>query len=413
MNRNYSTQRQGPSSSPIGLSRNSSNVSWGTKIKGAIQVGHGLGDAIRGSLGAADVGPHEYTSSSQIADRGRHEIAQGLARMRGVTTSLPPAPVYDRRHSYPTRQYEEQSASVWNRRSSSAHHDRRNPSTASAPFEKYYEHPYPAEHEQDPGFAGLGAGIDPGRRKEGNDRIMPAFVVHPPHPAAPPSQTPYPSHQSYNAQNLHFQSPTISNSTATSPRSSVVPPLPPRNSPSVGPYYEPMDNAHLAVPPPPAPAESSSTGSSLATPTPRSSRQSFSSFRNMRFTGRGKGKGKEKQTEGNNSLGRIQSMFLPSGTTQTRPASPDGDSGTGEHVEPESHPTWSRSPVRKRSISAPTNPPHQHESTLEHAGYDILTYDAKNAYPDWPTEEERIRAQTSPSRGAGGSRLEPVRGVRA
>ncbi|KAJ7778464.1 hypothetical protein B0H16DRAFT_1503600 [Mycena metata] len=422
MNRNYSTQRQGTSSTS-GLSRNSSsNVSWGTKIRGAVQVGHGLGEAIRGSLGAADVGPHAYTSSGQIADRGRHEIAQGLARMRGVTTSLPAAPVYDRRHSYPTRQYEEQS-SVWSRRSSSAHHNRENPSTASAPFQKYYEHPYPVEPEPDSGFAGLGAGIDAGRRKEGNDRPMPAFVMEPPHPSAPPSQTAYPSHQSYsaqslyppqtqypsqqtyNAQNLHFQSPTASS--APSARSSVGPPLPPRNSPSVGPYYGPMGNAHLSVPPPPAPAESLSTGPSLAPPTD-SRHRSFSGFRSMRFTGKGKGKGKEKHTEGNNRLGRIQSMFLPSGT-QTRPASPDGDLGT-EHVEPERDP---RAPVRKRSISAPTNP-HQHESALEHAGYDVLTYNAKDVYPSWPTEEERrAQLQTSTSRGAGGPRLEPVRSVRA
>ncbi|KAF8183877.1 hypothetical protein K438DRAFT_1133831 [Mycena galopus ATCC 62051] len=140
MNRDYSTHRVDPSTNT--LSRNSSNVSWGTKIRGAMQVTHGLGDAIRGSLGATDFGAHEYTSSGEIATRGRHEIAQGLARIRGVTTQLPPAPVYDRRHSFPTQQYEQpqRARSVWGRRSASAHRSG-NPSTAVHPSTNFMSIP--------------------------------------------------------------------------------------------------------------------------------------------------------------------------------------------------------------------------------------------------------------------------------
>ncbi|KAJ7715156.1 hypothetical protein B0H16DRAFT_1617054, partial [Mycena metata] len=348
-----------------GLSRNSSsNVSWGTKIRGAVQVGHGLGEAIRGSLGAADVGPHAYTSSGQIADRGRHEIAQGLARMRGVTTSLPAAPVYDRRHSYPTRQYEEQS-SVWSRRSST-----RRPRALRF---KILRHPYPVEPEPDSGFAGL----------EGNDRPMPAFVMEPPHPSAPPSQTAYPSHQSYSAPEIsifshpprHQRRPLAALLVLRSPA--------PKFRLLLAHITDPWGMLTSLRPSATCTSRILSTG-----PLPRTADRQPSPERQR--------------------LGRIQSMFLPSGT-QTRPASPDGDLGT-EHVEPERDP---RAPVRKRSISAPTNP-HQHESALEHAGYDVLTYNAKDVYPSWPTEEERrAQLQTSTSRGAGGPRLEPVRSVRA
>ncbi|KAJ7619427.1 hypothetical protein FB45DRAFT_930768 [Roridomyces roridus] len=168
------------------LSRNSSNVSWGTKIKGAIQVGHGFGEAIRGSLGASDISASSYSSSQEITHRGRQEIAVGLARMRGVTAGLPSAP--NRRHSFPTQQYEPM-PSVWHRRSTSAH----NPPTATTPFNKAYEHPYLPEAGPDSGFAGLGAGIDPAQRKGGNEPIVPAFTTAPPR-HAPASHAPNSHH---------------------------------------------------------------------------------------------------------------------------------------------------------------------------------------------------------------------------
>ncbi|KAJ7656685.1 hypothetical protein B0H17DRAFT_358746 [Mycena rosella] len=417
MDRNYSTT---PASSS--LSRNPSNVSWATKIKGAIQVGHGFGDAIRGSLGATDLGPQRYTSSGEIAQRGRHEIAQGLARIKGVTTMLPPAPVYDRRHSYPIQQYE-QPASSLGRRSASAHQNRPNPPTATSPFEKYYEQPYPAEQDHDPGFAGLGAGADAGRRKEGNDQIMPAFFVSPPPPAAA-LETPYPllsrhqgpgtsrssqvSSQHHAFPSVHYRSGVPPNLIPASPCNSIAPPLPPRNSLNVAPsdptaitssaHSPSVDSHHLSAPSSirqNAPSDASSTG-----PQPSSnSRHSLSTLldrtsKSIRFS---KGKTKEKQPEGS-KRGRIQSMFLASGRhTASRPSSPDR--------APEEHSSEPRYHTRS---APPTPPPHRHESALETAGYDVLSYDAKDVYPHWPTEEE-MRHARSPTRGG---RLEPVRSVR-
>ncbi|KAJ7468585.1 hypothetical protein FB451DRAFT_1400951 [Mycena latifolia] len=429
MNRDYPT-----TSATSSLSRNSSNVSWGTKIRGAIQVGHGVGEAIRGSLGATDLGPHTYTSSGEIAQRGRHEIAQGLARMKGVTTILPPAPVYDRRHSYPLQQYQQQPTSAWGRRSTSAHQSGHNPPTASSPFEKFYEHPYPAEQDHDPGFAGLGAGIDPARRKEGNDHIMPAFVVSPPQPA-PTLETPYPSLSRYPGagtsrssqghQDLPapgYQPGIPPNSAPASGRSSIAPPLPPRNSlnPHLAPYaptpvapnaHSSIDNRdhHLSVPssiPQNAPSHSSSADPQP----PASSRRSLSSLidktsKSIRLSGKGKGKAKDNpsQPEGTHKLGRIQSMFVASGRhTASRPASPDSNT---EALERPSAP-------RYQTRSAPaTPPPHRHEAALETAGYDVLSYDAKDAYPHWPTEEE-MRHTSWRTRNQMGGRLEPVRSVR-
>ncbi|KAJ6468977.1 hypothetical protein DFH09DRAFT_1366084 [Mycena vulgaris] len=420
MNRDYST-----APAPSSLSRNSSNVSWGTKIKGAIQIGHGVGEAIRGSLGATDLGPHNYTPSREIAQRGRHEIAQGLARIKGVPTMLPPAPVYDRRHSYPLQQYEQQPASAWGRRSTSAHQNRQNPPTTTSPFDKFYEHPYPAEQNQDPGFAGLGAGADAGRRKEGNDRIMPAFVVSPPQ-TVPTSETPYPSFtrqsvpgtpRSSQVSSVHYQSGIPPNSTPTSSRSSIAPPLPPRNplnSPLYGPTPvlpsgpAPVDNRYLSVSssiPHNSPVDSSSTG-----PQPPSNRRrSLSSLvdrtsKNIRLNG--KGKAKEKQPEGTGKLGRIQSMFLASGRRSiSRPSSPTTETLDNEHHSSAAH-------YRTRSTPS-TPPPHRHESALETAGYDVLSYDVKDAYPHWPTEEEMgAGSHASRARSQTGGRLEPVRSVR-
>ncbi|KAF7326876.1 hypothetical protein MVEN_02581500 [Mycena venus] len=421
MNKDYSSPRRltRPPPSTSNLSRNSSNVSWGTKIKGAIQVGHGLGDAIRGSLGASDIGPHAYTSSGEIAERGRHEIAQGLARIRGVTTQLPPAPVYDRRHSYPTQQYE-QPTSMWGRRSSSAHHSQRreNPPTASSPFEKYYEHPYPAQQEQDSGFAGLGAGIDPARRKEGNDRIVPAFLVHPPPPPTASetpyaSQTRYPAHSASPRMSLYQDPsmlqpsgiPSIQSSTGST-HDSIAPSQPPRipaQSSSVGPYYEPINNAHLSMPSPIYPADFSSIDPPISDSAQSTGRRGF-----LTKTIRSTGKGKEKE---HNKLrrGRIQSMF--GRHSATRPSSPDHDvTEPVDLLDPSTR--ESHAPHQTRSAPA-TPPPHRHEAVLEHGGYEVLSYNAKDAYPHWPTEEER-RAQLQAGRSRRrGARLEPVRSVRA
>ncbi|KAJ7482320.1 hypothetical protein B0H11DRAFT_2022692 [Mycena galericulata] len=434
MNRDYLAPQQNSN-----LSRSPSNVSWTTKIKGAIQVGHGVGEAIRGSLGASDLGPHNYTSSGEIAQRGRHEIAQGLARIKGVTTMLPPGPVYDRRHSYPLQQYDPPPATAWNRRSASAHQSSPNPTTASSPFDKYYEHPYPAEQDSDPGFAGLGAGADAGRRKETNDRIMPAFVAPPLHTST--LQTPYPmaanpsrgngggtsrsssvpAHQNPSAPRSQPQSMVgMPSSASLASRNSFAPPLPPRMSirphsvasssrtpldrrnapssitdgqlfipPSV-PQNAPSNSSLSPHPPIPEPSPSSNRHRSLSTLMDKTSKS-------IRFTGKGKGKEKQPQ-EGTNKPGRIPSMFLSG--RRTRPPSPSPDEF--EH------------PSRSGTRSVPsTPPPHRHESTLETAGYDVLTYDAKDRYPQWPTEAERAAAQASRSRSQIGGRLEPVRSVRA
>ncbi|KAF7373408.1 hypothetical protein MSAN_00550400 [Mycena sanguinolenta] len=417
MNRDYSTHRLAPSTS--NLSRHSSNVSWGTKIKGAIQVTHGLTDTIRGSLGAKDYGPNEYTSSREIAQRGRHEVAQGLARIRGVTTQLPPAPVYDRRHSYPTQQYEQPqpAASIWGRRPSSAHHRRDNPSTASSPFQKFYEHPYPAQQDQDPGFAGLGAGIDP-RRKERNDPIVPAFIAQPPRvqPASSsempyPSQIPFPSHHDTRypqmaAQSQHSSIPHPSSSligvpsnisSASSLRNSVASTQygPSRGSPA-DPYHE-QTNTHRSGPSPLHPIEPSAG--------PLISELSPALMDHTETTRKGKGKERQEQRSGHNKLrrrrGRIKSLFLASGRhTATRPSSPDRD--VPDLLDP------GREFLHQTRSAPATPPPHQHESALEHAGYDVVSYNTKDAYPHWPISEGSERARRSH-----GARLEPVRSVRA
>jgi hypothetical protein len=249
--------------------------------------------------------------------------------------------------------------------------------------------------------------------------------VQPPQPASS-SQTPYPSHTSYSARSPQVSGPYHDRSSSQpsaspsvhssriSPRSSIAGAPLPRNSlrlPSVGPYYGPINNAHLTVPSPiqqTAPAESSPTGPPIPEPSPSSRRRSFSTLKGRTKTNRlTKGKGKEKQSDGNHKMGRIQSMFLASGrNTVTRPQSPDhGDAPDEPHAP---------SPVRYQTRSAPgTPPPHRHESALEHAGYDVLSYDVKDRYPHWPTEEERLRSQANRTRSQSGARLEPVRSVRA
>ncbi|KAJ7233167.1 hypothetical protein C8J57DRAFT_1250044 [Mycena rebaudengoi] len=400
--------------------------------RGAIQIGHGVGEAIRGSLGATDLGPHTYSSSGEIAQRGRHEIAQGLARIKGVPTMLPPAPVYDRRHSYPVQQYEQQqSVPSWGRRSVSAHPARHNPSTAASPFEKYYEHPYPVESEEDSGFAGLGAGVNPVGRKEEADRIIPAFVVSPPQPAPLPGPRPYPFNNRHPICDASIQSsspshpfpespstPSHLNALSphpTSPRLSNPPPLPPRSYARHSTMSSPDGHLHLSVPiysshaAVPATSTVSPQPSNSEPPSPSSSRHRLSNLigktgKSMRLSSKGKGKERERPAE-SNKLRRRRSLASSQQLGGSAFAAP---SPSGPLEYPQSH-----GPASYQSRSAPTTPPpHLHESTLETAGYDIISYDVKDAYPHWPTEEERAGMQASSvSRGRG--RLEPVRSLRS
>ncbi|KZP14311.1 hypothetical protein FIBSPDRAFT_1048852 [Athelia psychrophila] len=59
----------------------------GSKIKGAIQVVHGVGDSIRGTvLGGVDTVAGDTSSAGaadNIATRGRAEVDQGMANLRG------------------------------------------------------------------------------------------------------------------------------------------------------------------------------------------------------------------------------------------------------------------------------------------------------------------------------------------
>jgi hypothetical protein len=254
---------------------------------------------------------------------------------------------------------------------------------------------------------------------------VPAFLVHPPQPASSsetpyPSQTPYatrarppqisPQYQDFSLPRSHQPSSLIGIPSVipppTPPRGSIHS-APPRTSlhPSsaVDPYYGSTGDANLSVPSPIQHTfDSSSNGPPISEPSPSTSRHSLPAFMD-RTKPTGKGKGKEGQSR---RRGRIRSMFL--GHTATRPSSPDHDV-TVDPLDP------SREHARHHQTrSAPaTPPPHRHESVLEHAGYDVLSYDAKDVYPHWPTEEETRRAQGSRSRGPNGARLEPVRSIRA
>ncbi|KAJ7058115.1 hypothetical protein C8F01DRAFT_1149584 [Mycena amicta] len=356
----------------------SNNVSWPTKIRGAIQVGHGLGDAIRGSLGATDIQRNNYTSSDEIAQRGRHEIAQGLARIRGMPAALPPAPVYDRRHSHPVQQYDPEPTPFWRARSASAQASQRqpvnpaNPSTASQPFEKYYEHPYLAEHDQDPGFAGLGAGMDPSMRK---DPVRPVFLTHQPPPAPVMDTPPYPSIAARRNLANSNSAQAWSAATGVSPSSSEYP------------HHAPLREQQQpqATPEPP---------SNHRDRRRRSLSMMLNRTRKSMLGGKGKGKGRGK---GKGATATHEDLddgeFYDARATQSAPATPP--------------------PLAR--------PAHQHESTLETAGYDVLSYDTKDVYPHWPSETEMRngmsmssgsgRQESNNNRRAVGGRLEPVRSV--
>ncbi|KAK7029814.1 hypothetical protein R3P38DRAFT_3188689 [Favolaschia claudopus] len=393
MNRDYA---RGPQ-----LSRNTSNnVGWGTKIKGAIQVTHGLGEAIRGTLGASDFGGPQnssYTPSGQIAHRGRQEIAEGLARMRGTAAQLPSAPIYDRRHSYPTHQYEQRAgpmASVLRRRSRSASTQmrRENPPTASEPFEKFYEHPHavPQTRPDDSGFAGIGAGVDPATRKELGGGIVPAFLIQPPAQLPSSRYPPQPSHGNFHPNQGHggyiqtqYQNPSSlagvpPMTSPTTLRSSII---------SAPPAGDRPNNTDLLSVPSQHPGHSSSSASVPSQqPSPSPLRSSFLGGNKAR-----KGKGKEKEKEPHNKLRRRRRRSFFGRRVVTRPATPDRDEALRAPQE-----------FTRSAPATPPRPAHQHESTLEHAGYDVLSYDAKDVYPSWPAEGEIRRQQTT--------RFEPVRG---
>ena len=67
----------------------------GDKIKGAFQVAHGVGDAIRGStLGAADSAMSHNEAQAKnagIANKGSAEYSEGMNRMRGTGGNYPPS----------------------------------------------------------------------------------------------------------------------------------------------------------------------------------------------------------------------------------------------------------------------------------------------------------------------------------
>ncbi|KAJ8518016.1 hypothetical protein ONZ45_g4884 [Pleurotus djamor] len=75
------------------MNRNSSgNDGLGDKVKGAFQAIHGIGENIRGTaLGAIDTITKDGTRNDQIAQRGRLETSEGLARMRGGKVTGTPA----------------------------------------------------------------------------------------------------------------------------------------------------------------------------------------------------------------------------------------------------------------------------------------------------------------------------------
>jgi len=68
--------------------------------------------------------------------------------------------------------------------------------------------------------------------------------------------------------------------------------------------------------------------------------------------------------------------------------------------------------IRQARSAPPTPPPHQHESALERAGYDVLSYDSKDPYPQWPSEDEMRARGGQSSRSGNEGRLEPVRSMR-
>ncbi|KAJ7914092.1 hypothetical protein B0H13DRAFT_451985 [Mycena leptocephala] len=65
--------------------KTSSSASIGTKLKGGVQVAKGLGDSVRGTTFAAidSVEQRDSSINDEIARRGRMEIEQGIAMIKG------------------------------------------------------------------------------------------------------------------------------------------------------------------------------------------------------------------------------------------------------------------------------------------------------------------------------------------
>ncbi|KAJ7289438.1 hypothetical protein C8J57DRAFT_1459439 [Mycena rebaudengoi] len=71
-----------------------SSAGIGTKLKGGVQVAKGLGDTVRGTtMGAVDAVEHRDSSvNDEIARRGRMEIEDGIAMIKGHPVANRPKP---------------------------------------------------------------------------------------------------------------------------------------------------------------------------------------------------------------------------------------------------------------------------------------------------------------------------------
>ncbi|KAG2067148.1 hypothetical protein BDR04DRAFT_1105470 [Suillus decipiens] len=76
--------------------KNGGGGGFGNKLKGAAQVIHGMGENIRGTaLGSADRATNSAASAQKNADlatKGRAEIAEGMAKLKGHAPPPPAAP---------------------------------------------------------------------------------------------------------------------------------------------------------------------------------------------------------------------------------------------------------------------------------------------------------------------------------
>ncbi|KAJ7190583.1 hypothetical protein GGX14DRAFT_47764 [Mycena pura] len=69
--------------SPSTTTSSSNRTGIGSKIKGAVQVAHGLGENVRGTiLGGVETALHKDSAANDaIAERGRAEHADGMAKV--------------------------------------------------------------------------------------------------------------------------------------------------------------------------------------------------------------------------------------------------------------------------------------------------------------------------------------------
>ncbi|KAH9487428.1 hypothetical protein JR316_0001503 [Psilocybe cubensis] len=75
----------GPHSTPTASETGTKGSDFGNKIRGAVEVVHGAGENLRGTmLGAVDTMVHRGpTTNDDIAQQGRLEMERGLAHLRG------------------------------------------------------------------------------------------------------------------------------------------------------------------------------------------------------------------------------------------------------------------------------------------------------------------------------------------